>query len=299
MASVARCSRSAATSSAAVKRHVRCAGPMALRVSVHAPVLDFLLPSLLPRTYERVVSTTSGQGAARAAKILSGPGPEPEPGRMQMRAQAHKQRHPSELPRNDLFAWTTNSVLQKRLFSTTQRRAKTRTILNPQTNEDGNEMVLEITSRAAKRLAKVMEKDGNPRLALRIAVESGGCHGFQYIMRLVTLPEKLPEPNPAATAPDAYGAEAESDGDSGAAIRADDTIFAYVAEEGEDVAGGPAGATDPLSAPKIILDTPSLELLNGSKVDFSMELIGSQFKIVDNPAATSSCGCGTSFDIKI
>jgi iron-sulfur cluster assembly 2 len=29
-----------------------------------------------------------------------------------------------------------------------------------------------------------------------------------------------------------------------------------------------------------------------------MELIGSQFKIVDNPLATSSCGCGTSFDIK-
>jgi Fe-S cluster assembly iron-binding protein IscA len=28
-------------------------------------------------------------------------------------------------------------------------------------------------------------------------------------------------------------------------------------------------------------------------------LIGSQFKITDNPLATSSCGCGTSFDIKM
>ena len=47
------------------------------------------------------------------------------------------------------------------------------------------------------------------------------------------------------------------------------------------------------------MDEPSLELLKGSKVDFTMELIGSQFKIVGNPAATSSCGCGTSFDIKL
>jgi len=53
-----------------------------------------------------------------------------------------------------------------------------------------------------------------------------------------------------------------------------------------------------LEGPKIVLDTASLELLKGSKVDFTQELIGSQFKIVDNPFATSSCGCGTSFDIK-
>jgi iron-sulfur cluster assembly accessory protein len=57
-------------------------------------------------------------------------------------------------------------------------------------------------------------------------------------------------------------------------------------------------ATDDGSGAKIVMDGPSLELLKGSKVDFTMELIGSQFKIVDNPLATSSCGCGTSFDIK-
>jgi len=52
------------------------------------------------------------------------------------------------------------------------------------------------------------------------------------------------------------------------------------------------------SRARVVLDGPSLELLKGSKIDYTMELIGSQFKIVDNPLATSSCGCGTSFDIK-
>lgn len=50
---------------------------------------------------------------------------------------------------------------------------------------------------------------------------------------------------------------------------------------------------------KVVMDEPSLELLKGSKVDYTMELIGSQFKIADNPRASSSCGCGTSFDVKI
>jgi len=49
---------------------------------------------------------------------------------------------------------------------------------------------------------------------------------------------------------------------------------------------------------EVVLDQPSLELLKGSTVDFTTELIGSQFKIVGNPRATSSCGCGTSFDIE-
>jgi len=115
-----------------------------------------------------------------------------------------------------------------------------------------------------QRLKEIMSKDANPNLALRIQVESGGCHGFQYLMSLATLP-------PLDNTADAEGKMGE-----------DDTVF----------------TTDDGSGAKIVMDGPSLELLKGSKVDFTMELIGSQFKIVDNPLATSSCGCGTSFDIK-
>ena len=44
----------------------------------------------------------------------------------------------------------------------------------------------------------------------------------------------------------------------------------------------------------IVIDKSSIEMLKGSQVDFSQELIGSSFKI-SNPKTKSSCGCGVSF----
>jgi len=115
-----------------------------------------------------------------------------------------------------------------------------------------------------------MTKDSNPSLCLRVSVESGGCHGFQYLMGLE----------------DASKLDAE-----------EDTLFVCSSD------GASAGAGEwqvqSRGKAKVVMDSASLELLKGSKIDYTMELIGSQFKIVDNPRASSSCGCGTSFDVKI
>ena len=46
----------------------------------------------------------------------------------------------------------------------------------------------------------------------------------------------------------------------------------------------------------VVIDKASLEILKGSVVDFSSELIGSSYKI-SNPKTKSSCGCGVSFAI--
>jgi iron-sulfur cluster assembly accessory protein len=128
-------------------------------------------------------------------------------------------------------------------------------IHNPRNDESGNPMRIAISPRASNRLHAISSGDQNPNLALRVSIESGGCHGFQYLMDLTDLGE-----SPATE---------------------EDTIFQ--GEKGE----------------KIVVDESSLELLNGSTVDYTMELIGSQFKITGIPGATSSCGCGTSFDIKL
>ena len=46
----------------------------------------------------------------------------------------------------------------------------------------------------------------------------------------------------------------------------------------------------------IVVDKSSLEMIKGSEVDFSKELIGDSFKIT-NPKTKSSCGCGISFSL--
>ena len=75
-----------------------------------------------------------------------------------------------------------------------------------------------------------MSKHSNQQLALRITVESGGCHGFQYLMSLTNTSSVSPE---------------------------DDTVF-----EASDGSGA-----------KVVMDEPSLELLKGSQIDYTMELI--------------------------
>lgn len=47
---------------------------------------------------------------------------------------------------------------------------------------------------------------------------------------------------------------------------------------------------------RVAIDEMSLELMRGSEIDFSDELIGAAFT-VRNPNATAACGCGTSFSL--
>lgn len=47
---------------------------------------------------------------------------------------------------------------------------------------------------------------------------------------------------------------------------------------------------------RVLIDPESLPFLEGSVIDFKDELIGARFH-VENPNATSTCGCGTSFSL--
>ncbi|CCU77375.1 iron sulfur assembly protein [Blumeria hordei DH14] len=197
-------------------------------------------------------------------------------------------------------------MIHRQQFTLSNFQHKAKAIFNPRKDDEGNEMSLEITPRASKRLKEIMTQDANPNLALRIQVENGGCHGFQYLMSLTTIPQieamagMTKSQDSQISAPLQSQASPLSNTDQSSdkprlflsdhnnkesnqtiLLGEDDTIF---------VAPDDSGA-------KVILDRPSLEILAGSKVDYTTELIGSQFKIVDNPLATSSCGCGTSFDI--
>lgn len=47
---------------------------------------------------------------------------------------------------------------------------------------------------------------------------------------------------------------------------------------------------------KVLVDPVSLPFLQNAVIDYSDELIGARF-VIENPNATASCGCGTSFSI--
>jgi iron-sulfur cluster assembly accessory protein len=110
----------------------------------------------------------------------------------------------------------------------------------------GTADAVSLSERAARRIAKILA--GEPAGSfLRLAVNGGGCSGFQYEFSI----------DQARTG--------------------DDRL---VERDGVAVA----------------IDTASYDFLRGSEIDFSTDLIGAMFK-VNNPNATSSCGCGTSFSV--
>jgi iron-sulfur cluster assembly protein len=52
----------------------------------------------------------------------------------------------------------------------------------------GNERLVKVTENASRKLRSLLEKQGRPAGALRVAVIGGGCSGLQYKMDLVDGP---------------------------------------------------------------------------------------------------------------
>lgn len=68
-------------------------------------------------------------------------------------------------------------------------------------------------------------------------------------------------------------------------------VFAWepAASEKDQVFDGPEGS-------KIYVDQKSYKLLDGTQLDFDTSLLSKGF-FLNNPKATSTCGCGTSFSV--
>jgi iron-sulfur cluster insertion protein len=107
-------------------------------------------------------------------------------------------------------------------------------------------MSVTLSESAAARVAWIAKRQGKPAI-LRLAVEGGGCSGFQYRYGLA----ETIEPDDIMT----------SKGDV-----------------------------------RLVVDPVSLDLIEGSEVDFVESLGGSAFRIT-NPQAASGCGCGASFSV--
>ena len=49
---------------------------------------------------------------------------------------------------------------------------------------------------------------------------------------------------------------------------------------------------------KVVIDSVSLGLINGSTIDYVEEMMSSSFRVKDNPNSKQYCGCGSSFEPK-
>ncbi len=70
--------------------------------------------------------------------------------------------------------------------------------------------------------------------------------------------------------------------------------FAYVVNYAEDV--GPGDTVFEDRGVKVIVDAGSLELVDGTEVDFVKQGLNEAFKF-RNPKARGECGCGESFSV--
>ena len=104
-----------------------------------------------------------------------------------------------------------------------------------------------LSERAAKRVAWLIEQEGQKDLMLRVAVSGGGCSGFSYGFRFD-----------------------ETVNDDDKVIERDGAV--------------------------VLIDDMSLQFLGGSRIDYVEDLLAASFRI-ENPNATASCGCGTSFSV--
>ena len=69
--------------------------------------------------------------------------------------------------------------------------------------------------------------------------------------------------------------------------------FTYRFELGEPAADDTASTTDGVT---LVVDPVSLDLVQGSAVDYVEDLGGAAFRVT-NPNAASGCGCGSSFSV--
>ena len=108
--------------------------------------------------------------------------------------------------------------------------------------------LVSLTPTAAAKVKELMAEEPEDSLVLRVAIQGGGCSGFQYGLGFDTAPA-----------------------------------------EGDEILD--------LEGVRVVVDPFSAPYLQGATIDFLNGLQESGFKI-DNPNASSSCGCGHSFQVE-
>jgi len=126
-----------------------------------------------------------------------------------------------------------------------------------------------VTERAATEFMHIVAQKALPEgTGMRLSVKGGGCSGFSYVLDLTETQredDEIWESEYELAPPPAAGAGDES----GTAVAERFVV-------------------------RVVCDPKSYLYLNGTSIDFKEEIMGRGF-VFNNPNATSTCGCGSSF----
>ena len=129
-------------------------------------------------------------------------------------------------------------------------------------------MPVHVTETAAREISNIIkQQDLDPAaIRLRVGVKGGGCSGFSYLLDLTEVQKDSDE---------AWDFTHGSNG------------------TGEQDASANGSPGDGLTI-RVICDPKSYLYLNGTEIDFKDEIMGRGF-VFNNPNASTTCGCGSSF----
>lgn len=134
-----------------------------------------------------------------------------------------------------------------------------------------------VSPRVWSRISEVNQREGynNGKRILRLAIESGGCHGYLYKFSFDDIERLDPVDDIKITGPSSsFGEEDSSSGSSGLELE------------------------DSMDPPQLVLDKHTLEKLQNATIDFHSELKGSAFVVVGNELVDQSCACAMSFSVR-
>ncbi|MSR29328.1 MAG: iron-sulfur cluster assembly accessory protein [Phycisphaerales bacterium] len=141
-------------------------------------------------------------------------------------------------------------------------------------------MPLVVTETAAREIDTIINQQGlnAEKIRLRVGVKGGGCSGFSYILDLT----EVEKPSDELWS---YTFDRRAPKSVDAAAVAGGTATAAAATT--TATGGPFTV-------RVVCDPKSYLYLNGTTIDFKDEIMGRGF-VFNNPNASTTCGCGSSF----
>ncbi len=125
-------------------------------------------------------------------------------------------------------------------------------------------MPVTVTDSAAREIASIIkQQELSPEaIRLRVGVKGGGCSGFNYLLDLTET------------------------------MKDSDEMWVYTYKPG-DSESSPEDGIEEFEI-RVVCDPKSYLYLNGAEIDFKDEIMGRGF-VFNNPNATNTCGCGSSF----